>query len=162
MQLPTTRLQELARLIEAEQDRLFRFAYMRIGNRSDAEDIVQDVFLKLFSSDTDLSHVQNLTHYLTRSIHNACHDYHRKHTVHFLSIEEANYLPDSDDDRDLHEEYLRISRLLELLPPEQAELLRLKCVDGLKFKEIADLLDIPEGTAKSRYRYAKENIQKFL
>ena len=43
-------LNELERLIVKEQDMLFRFAYMRVGSRADAEDIVQDVFLKFFRS----------------------------------------------------------------------------------------------------------------
>ena len=40
------RLKELERLVSRKQDMLFRFAYMRVGDRQDAEDIVQDVFLK--------------------------------------------------------------------------------------------------------------------
>ena len=42
------RLNVLESIIVREQDMLFRFAYMRVGRRADAEDIVQDVFLKLF------------------------------------------------------------------------------------------------------------------
>lgn len=41
-----TRLKELEKIIENEQDNLFRFAYMRIGSREDAEDVVQDAFPK--------------------------------------------------------------------------------------------------------------------
>ena len=93
------RLSELGRIVESQQDRLFRFAYMRVGNRPDAEDIVQDVFLRLFRSGERLSHVRSLGHYL------------------------------------------------------------LRCVDGLKFREIAALLGIPLATAKSRYRYGIGHIR---
>ncbi len=72
------RVRELETIVEREQDRMFRFAYMRVGNRADAEDIVQDVFLKLFRSGENLAHVRNLQHYLLRSITNSCRDYLRK------------------------------------------------------------------------------------
>ena len=64
------------------------------------------------------------------------------------------------DDKPIHEEFLRISKLLEGLSEEQQEVVRLKCTDGLKFRDIAKILDIPEATAKSRYRYAIEHIKK--
>ncbi len=153
---------ELERLVETEQHRLFKSAYMRVGNRADAEDIVQDVFLKLFCSGEALNNVQNLQFYLIRSVNNACQDFHRRKTVIFVPIEAADTMPESDDDREIHEEYLRINRLLDKIPPEQAEVLRLKCIDDLKFKEIAELLGIPEATAKSRYRYAIDHIQNQL
>ena len=59
----------------------------------------------------------------------------------------------------MHEEYLRITALLSSIPEEQAEVVRLKCVDGLKFREIAALLGIPLATAKSRYRYGIGHIR---
>ena len=68
-------------------------------------------------------------------------------------------IPVSEDDRPMHEEYLRISKLLEGLSSEQQEVVRLKCTDGLEFREIAQILEIPEATAKSRYRYAIGHIQ---
>ena len=49
---------------------------------------------------------------------------------------------------------MRINKMLDDLPPEQAETLRLKCYDGLTFKQIGELQEIPEATVKSRYRYA--------
>ncbi len=156
------RVRELETIVGREQDRMFRFAYMRVGNRADAEDIVQDVFLKLFRSGENLARVRNLQHYLFRSISNSCRDYHRKKLYNMIPIEESGAKEIPEDDRQMHEEYQRISKLLEKLPEEQAEIVRLKCSDGLKFREIAKLLDIPLATAKSRYRYAIEHIRQEL
>ena len=82
------RLNELEGIIVREQDMLFRFAYMRIGRREDAEDIVQDVFLKLFRSSESLRSVRNIKHYLTRSISNACKDFHGRQQ-NILQLEKA-------------------------------------------------------------------------
>ena len=155
------RLNELESVIVREQDMLFRFAYMRVGRRADAEDIVQDVFLKLFRSSESLSSVRNVKHYLIRSISNACKDFHRRKQD-ILPLEKAEREMVSDDDLKMYEEYLRIAALARTLPPEQREVLYMKCIDGLKFREISDILDIPEATVKSRYRYAILAIQKQL
>lgn len=140
---------------------LFRFAYMRVGSRADAEDIVQDVFLKFFRSSEGLGSVRNVKHYLIRSISNACKDFHRRKQDN-LPLEKADKEIVSDDDLKMHEEYLRITELAGTLPQEQKEILYMKCVDGLKFREIADILEIPQATVKSRYRYAIQGIQKHL
>lgn len=155
-----SRLKDLEKIIGREQDRLFRFAFMRVGNREDAEDIVQDVFLKLFASDENLHHVRNLEHYLLRSISNCCLDYHRKKTFDIVSIDEAGQVAEETEDQQIHDEYLRINKILAILSDEQAEIVRLKCYDGLKFREIAKILEIPEATVKSRYRYAIAHLQQ--
>ena len=155
------RLVELETVIVREQDMLFRFAYMRVGNRADSEDIVQDVFLKLFRSSENLMSVRNVKHYLIRSISNACMDFHRRRQD-TLPLEKADKEAVPDEDVKMYEEYLRITALARTLPPEQREVLYMKCIDGLKFKEISDILDIPEATVKSRYRYAIQGIQKQL
>ena len=155
------RLNELERLIVKEQDMLFRFAYMRVGSRADAEDIVQDVFLKFFRSSEGLGSVRNVKHYLIRSISNACKDFHRRKQDN-LPLEKADKEIVSDDDLKMYEEYLRITELAGTLPQEQKEILYMKCIDGLKFREIADILEIPQATVKSRYRYAIQGIQKQL
>ena len=155
------RLNDLEKLIVKEQDVLFRFAYMRVGSRADAEDIVQDIFLKLFSSSENLSSVRNIKHYLIRSISNACRDFHRRKQDN-LPLEKADKEIVSDDDLRMHEEYLRITELAGTLPQEQKEILYMKCIDGLKFREIADILELPQATVKSRYRYAIQGIQKQL
>ncbi len=154
------RIRELERLVECEQDRMFQFAYLRVGNRSDAEDIVQEVFLKLFRSGENLSSVRDLRPYLFRSISNSCRDFQRRKSFRVVPLDQTPVAELSAEEQPMHEEYRRISRLLEALPEEQAEIVRLKCCDSLKFREIAKLLEIPLSTAKSRYRYAIERIRQ--
>jgi len=153
--------QKLQQILAQKKDWLFRFAYMRIGNREDAEDVIQDVFLKFFQAIDKLDHVEEMDKYLTRSISNSCKDYLRRRTYNTVLIDDVN-VPCDEDDNSLHEEYVRIQRLLQALPSEQSEVIRLKCHDNLTFKEIADIEDIPEATAKSRYRYGIMSIQKSL
>ena len=56
-------------------------------------------------------------------------------------------------------EYTMINRLLSIIPKKQSEVIRLHIHAGRTFKEIAEILDIPEASAKSRYRYGIEKLR---
>lgn len=155
-------LAELERIVVERQDWLFRFAYMRIGIREDAEDVVQEVLLNVFRRLREKMHVGSVEQYVIRSISNACNDYFRRRSLRMVSLEKAEQVPIHEGDRQIHEEYIRINKLLNTLPKEQSEIVRLKCYDDLTFKQIAELQDIPEATAKSRYRYAIMHIQQMM
>ena len=153
---------ELERIVVERQDWLFRFAYMRIGIREDAEDVVQEVLLSVFRRLQEKMHVESVEQYVIRSISNACNDYFRRKPLRMVSLDKAEDIPVHEGDRQIHEEFVRINKLLDTLPQEQSEIVRLKCYDDLTFKQIAELQDIPEATAKSRYRYAIMHIQQML
>lgn len=72
-----TKLKLLERIVDRRQDSLYRFAYIRTGSQADAEDIVQDVLLRLFHSDCNLDRIDDVERYLWRAIANRCCDYHR-------------------------------------------------------------------------------------
>jgi len=161
------RLRELENIVEQRLDWLFRFAYLRIGNREDAEDVVQDTLLKLYTSGQDLSHVDNVERYLLRSVSNACIDYQRRRRPTMVDISQATDRPEPPDaNSDLHDEYMRISQVLDTLPPLQAETVRLHITDQLTFRQIATMQGVPESTVKARFQYAikklKENLSPTL
>ena len=153
-------MNEFERIFAERQDWLFRFAYMRIGIREDAEDVVQDVLLGVFQRLREKSDVDSVEHYVIRAISNACIDYFRRKPLRLVSLDQAERVPVSEGDKQIYEEFVRIKRLLDTLPSEQSEIVRLKCYDDLTFKQIAELQGIPEATAKSRYRYAIMHIQQ--
>lgn len=146
-------------VVDQYQDRLFRFAYMRVGDREDAEDLVQDVFVALYRNLYCGKRIDDIQHYLLRSIYNTCADYYRRKKMQTVNIDTAREMA-GDDDREIFEEYVRIKMLLDDLPYEQAEIIRLKCYDDLTFRQIALLYDISEATAKSRYKYGLQHLRK--
>ena len=153
-------LTELERIVVERQDWLFRFAYMRIGIREDAEDVVQEALLSVFRRLREKNSLDSVEQYVIRAVSNACTDYLRRKPLRLVPIDKAGQVAVGEGDRQIHEEFLRVNRLLDSLPPEQSEIVRLKCYDSLTFKQIAELQGIPEATAKSRYRYAIIRIQQ--
>lgn len=156
-----TQLELLERIVDAHMDRLFRYAFFRTESRADAEDIVQEVLLRLFRSEKDLARVKDIEGYLLRSIANRCCDYHRRRRR-TVPLDEAAPLVVSDDDGLPEEERKRLEALLSDLPPEQAEVIRLKTSDRLTFARIAQLTAASEATVKSRFRYGIEKLRNML
>ena len=156
-----TKLKLLERIVDRRQDSLYRFAYFRTGSQADAEDIVQDVLLRLFHSDCNLDRIDDVERYLWRAIANRCCDYHR-HRRATLPTERAAALADDSGDQELREEYERIAGLLATLPEEQAEVIRLKTSDSLTFARIAELTGSTEATVKSRFRYGIGKLRKLI
>ena len=162
------KLKELENVVTEFQDQLFRFAFFRTGCYADSQDIVQEVFIKLYKENGHLASIHNIRFYLFRSIANACIDYQRKtKRLKFDSLDKA-IIPRNLNAKDAShellqiEEYDRIEGLLHKLPVEQAETIRLRILDNLSFKEIADTLNIPVTTVKSRFKYGIDKLKKSL
>ena len=151
----------LEAVIEQNQDYLFRFAFFRIGNREEAEDILQEVFLKLFEHDFEIENDESMRMYLYRMVYNSCNDWHRRKHQESIPIEQVQIAED-EDERILQDEYKRIWKLLSALPPEQADVITMHLTDGLTFVDIAKVTKTPETTIKSRFKSGIEKLRNKL
>lgn len=163
----SNRLNELEKLIVQFQDQLFRFAFFRTGSLANSQDIVQDVFVKFYKNQTTNSAIQNVKSYLFRSVSNACIDYQKRKKINYESIDQINdskFLQEEDASHHLLliEEYQRIEKVLQKIPEEQAETIRLRILDNLSFIEIAELINEPVTTVKSRFKYGIDKLKNIL
>ena len=78
-----TNIERLGHWVDLYQDQLYRYAFFRLGNRGDAEDVLQEAFLKVASSTTD---IRNPKAYLYRAVASGCVDMLRRRT-HTLPID---------------------------------------------------------------------------
>lgn len=143
-----------------------------VKSEADADDIVQNSYIKAFSNLEQLREPEKFEAWLYKIVANKCKDYLRKKKPLLFSSH------DEDDDtsmeeiiedetRDYNPEDVLLSSdtrkqiydLLESLPDEQRICLIYYAVNGMKISEIADLLDVPEATVKSRLKYAKSKMQ---
>lgn len=160
-----SKLVELEMVITQFQDQLFRFAFFRTGCFADSQDIVQEVFIKLYHEKENLHSVDNLKNYLYKSISNACIDYSRKsRRLKFEPIDKAVLPVNMQEEEASHhliqiEECNRLEKLLCKLPDEQSETIRLRCFDSLSFVEIAEMMEVPVTTIKSRFKYGIEKLK---
>lgn len=153
-----TNIEQLAAWIDEWQEQLFRYAFYRVGNRSDAEDVVQDAFLKIAYTTTPIA---NPKAYLFRIVSNGCIDILRSN-ARVKPLEERMSTPSQSEEWEAEQEFRRIERLLNRLPEQQTEVIRLHIHAGLKFTEIAEMLELPASTVKSRFTSDIEKLKQLF
>ena len=164
MKLTTEKRQltRLTELMQSERENLFRYACYRLGSAAEAEDVIQDLYLRLSKRGARLAEIEDLKGYVYRSLTNSCSSALRSRQQ-FVTPETLDTL--SSDDlapKDFEQEFRLIERLMALLPDEQSEVIRLRIYGGQQFDEIASICNIPLTTAKSRFRYGIDKLRKAL
>ena len=161
-------------LVSAYADRIFNHAYRILGNREDAEEAVQDIFIKVYRSLPGFRGESGIQTWLYRITVNTCLSRLRKRKVEQIYPEEEvdNRSPTWDtlvSETDTPEHQLiekdmkdQIFGALKMLPMEDSEILVLFHVDELKYDEIATVLDIPLGTVCARLYRARKKLKSAL
>lgn len=156
-------LSDLVRVIGMERDALLTYACYRLGNRSDAEDVLHDCYLKLHERFTDGQECTklNIRNYVFRSLSNLCTDRLADRTRHLtVDLGQQDVVETDTDNRE--SEYCRITSMLDRIPEEQAEVIRLRMYGNRSFAEISNILQVPLPTVKSRFLYGIEKIRKAM
>ncbi|MBO5902974.1 MAG: RNA polymerase sigma factor [Tidjanibacter sp.] len=138
---------------------LYRFARFRLGSVADAEDAVQDLFVRLATSSSDLGSVASPRSFLIRSLRNLCIDRLKRRTLSTTPLTEKM---DIEQECEAESEIERIKVLMRHLPEEQSEVISMRTAQNLSFAEIAEILDIPTTTVKSRFAYGIDKLRKML
>ena len=157
-------VEEFDTLIEATQDELIRFAFFRLGNRADAEDVVQDVYVQAFRERKERRHITKARAYLFRMVGNRCVDVlrHRSRQVEGPLKDELDSGDDLFSSLDVREKAETVSRSLASIPETEAEVICLRAYSELSFADISQALDSPVSTVKSRFRYGIEKLRRLL
>lgn len=151
---------KISDLAAQERPQLLQYACSLLGNRDDAEDAVQDLCMRLCDRPTE-EEPRNTQSYLYRSLHNLCTDRLRRRPLRTQPAELwTNICDETPTDRE--QELQHVQQLLSTLPPEQAEVIRLRFYGEKSFLEISTLLDTPLPTVKSRFRYGMEKLRSGL
>jgi RNA polymerase sigma factor (sigma-70 family) len=141
-------------LFEQYHRDVYRTCYYMLKNQHDAEDVCQEVFVKILQQDYDV--IANLQPWILSITMNACRNYMRKRSKVFLLSEVSNwFLSKADPQRveeqvEVQEQREEIAGYLHKLSAKIREVMVLKYLHELKNEEIATMLSIPLGTVKSR------------
>lgn len=120
-------------------DTLYRIAYYMLESGQEAEDAVQEVYLKLWESKDTLDGVQSPKAYCIRMLKNLCLD--RMRRAQYLSfpevLPEKEFAPGTDDTIDAKTRLDKVLEAVKALPERQKQVLLLRTVEGLSYEEIA-------------------------
>ncbi len=140
--------------------RLKSLAYHIVGNRQDAEDAVQETFLKLYRAIDGFQAESSIGTWLCRIVINVSYDVARKR-------QRETELPDAAADyvlTDRQQPALRVALedALRRINPRHRIVFLLFEVEGLRHAEIASILEVPEGTSKAWLFEAKRELKRLL
>ncbi len=139
-------------------DRLRAFIASRVGNQADAEDILQDVFLRVYAHLDSLADEQRLMPWVYQIARNAIVDHHRRRRP-MAPLPEALAAPEAPPDDLIPELLPGLATMLGRLSPEDRQALVLTEVDGLTQREVADRLGLSLSGAKSRVQRARKKLR---
>lgn len=168
--------QSLGLLVARWERPLFCFAYRMLRRQEDARDICQETFLRVLKKAHRFREGSKFSTWMYQIALNLCRDQLRKRRRWSTILAEERMLdeqtdapPDgwsAGDDPSLQVERRQKTRALQValkeIPPEQREVLIMKEYEGLKFKEIAEILNAPESTVKSRMYYGLTGLRTAL
>ena len=163
-------------LVARWEQPLFRFVYRLMPRQEDARDVCQETFLRVLKKANRFRAGSRFSTWMYQIALNLCRDQARRARRWNRVISETSELPERaegplagdpgawDPSRaaERQEKNSTVLRALGRLPPEQREVLVLKEFEGLKFREIAEILDCPESTVKSRMYYGLNGVKTAL
>ncbi len=160
-------------LLSRHKDRIYTSIYLFVKDHSLAEDIFQEVFIKIIDTlrKGKYNHEGKFLQWALRISYNMCVDYFRRTRRRpKVSATETFDIFDVLQNTDMNAEqtmiksqtHQKIRSLVDMLPPEQREVVILRHYADMSFKEIAQLTRVSINTALGRMRYALINIRKMV
>ncbi len=163
---------DFERLLAPYMDALYRLAYRFTGQRQDAEDLVQELLLRLYARRKQLHQVEELKPWLARSLYNLYIDTLRQRQRSPLGRTDSDSephlslmvdpAPQPDNQAELSETEKRLVAALDTLNESHRSLIILHDMEGYTLKELAQIFAIPTGTLKSRLHRARRNLRDQL
>ena len=152
-------MDEFENLLEAERISVERFVRFRMSSKSDADDVLQDVFLTAYQKFPQLKNKDVFKAWIIRIAHNKSNDYFRKKATQYeIPIDELTE-KELSDSRHGVSVVNTVRETLSLLGDKDKQILYLYFWKEMPQSEIAKQLNIPVGTVKSRLHTAKQNFK---
>jgi len=163
----------LKQLISRHQKKIFSYILMSVKNRELAEDIFQDTFIKVINTlkSDNYKEEGKFLQWVMRIANNLKIDYYRKvqrmpvfeSNSDFNIFDVLNGTDPSVEQKIITEQiYSDVKNLIQYLPDEQREVLKMRIYDDVSFKDIAEITGVSINTALGRMRYALINLRKLI
>lgn len=143
------------KIVENYSDMIFRIAYQYLYNKYDAEDIVQEVFVKLLSRKVIFKDEEHVKSWLIRVTINQCLDYKK-------SLVKRSTVPIENMEIPFEHKEEGILEELQLLKEDERNILYLYYYEGYKIKEIAKILKQKQNTINSKLTRARKKLKEIM
>lgn len=149
------------------QNKLFRFALRMLGNEAEAQDVVQEVFIRVWKGRNEMDQIQNMEAWCMRITKNLSLDrlrsIKRKGTYQLeegFEVQHADVTPDVKTE--LSESMQNVSHFIAALPEKQRQIIHLRDVEGYTYNEICEILELDMNQVKVNLFRARNAIRDKL
>ena len=149
--------------------KVFNIAYKFVGRHDEAEDLAQDVFLKLFKSLKTFDRRANFSTWLISVSRNLCIDHYRSmrreheivtHDVDVVVLAQSSAVDSAHTILERRDRVALLRAALDTLAPSLRTAVILRDIQELSYQEIAEQLGVPEGTVKSRINRGRTELAR--
>lgn len=136
--------------------RLFNFSMLYVHKKEAAEEIVNDIMVKIWEKRAELSNINNLETYLFVSVRNHSLNYLSKYSHYYVEIEEesgiASMVNANDPEKEMEwkEIYFKLNMAIEELPDQCRTVFKLIKEEGFRYKQVAEILNISPRTVETQ------------
>ena len=145
------------------REKLINISWRMMEDRSDAEDIVQEVFIRFWQLRKNLKITDSVPGYLCKAVDHRCHNYLEHLKVKHRYEESQRWeemveeVPEDEDELNIMRERLKV--FVDSLPEKCREIFVLACIEGLKYREVAERLDVSVNTVKTQLKSAYSKLR---
>ena len=147
--------------------KIYRYANRLLCNAHDAEDVVQEIWSKLWEKREQIGSIRNVEAFAFRMTRNLCLDKIKlKKPTYYDDREEASYRyeetdqsPDPQSSLELKDAMERVNLIIGRLPEQQQTLLQMRDVEGLEYEEIADITGLEVNAIRVSISRARKKVR---
>lgn len=150
-------------LVRRYQDVIFRLCVRLLGNTEDAEDACQEIFLRAYMRLATFRGQSRFKTWLVRLAINTCLNQRaRQRPVEPLLNDLVDHAPSVEEHVVRAEAMARLHQALQMLPPHYRVAVVLRDLEGLSYRDIAEIMDVPEGTVRVWAFRGRERLKEVL
>ena len=159
-------LEEFQTQVLPIKDKLYRFSHRIVGDSAEAQDVVQEVFIKMWHKRAEMAQYANVEAWCMRMTKNLSIDKLRSKHRKMVSLDATYNMETStttpDKAAEMSDTVNQIHQMMEALPPKQKMVMQLRDIEGMTYQEIADALEINVNQVKVNLFRARKTIREQL
>ncbi|MFT5264960.1 MAG: RNA polymerase sigma factor (sigma-70 family) [Polaribacter sp.] len=145
------------------KDKLYRLALRVVGTEAEAEDVVQEVFMKMWKKRDEAATILNKEAWIVQMTKNLAIDKSRSKHRRTLSINKdfdlVGIQPQPDRVAEVQDTVSRVHQLIATLPEKQKMVIQLRDIEGHSYQEISEMLDMPMNSVKATLFRARQFLK---
>jgi RNA polymerase sigma-70 factor (family 1) len=149
--------------------KLYRYASGLLKDVHEAEDIVQDIFIKLWNMRSRMDEIKNLDAFTFRMTRNLCLDRLKARKVRFFNHSSDEGMPepefsgpDPEDQLELQDTVNKIRMIINTLPEQQKSIIHLRDIEGYSYEEISDIMNMQINAVRVTLSRARRTVRESL